>query len=174
VRVPWHVYAAFSVIGLGWACLSTTAITTTLAPWFERYQGRALSTALLGASIGGLISARLLFLAIAQFGLATAMLIAALATLIILLPLALLVLKHHPQSIGLEPDGKAASSNHFQPELGRWTRRAALHTAAFLKRRHHIRSRAACADRIHHPSRIPSSSRRRNIGGFGGGFSGGD
>ena len=39
VRALWQVYAAFGVIGLGWACLSTTAITTTLAPWFEKEEG---------------------------------------------------------------------------------------------------------------------------------------
>ena len=43
VSEPWHVHAAFLVMGLGWACLSTTAITTALAPWFERHQGRAVS-----------------------------------------------------------------------------------------------------------------------------------
>jgi MFS family permease len=31
----WQVYAAFLVMGLGWACLSTTAVATTLAPWFD-------------------------------------------------------------------------------------------------------------------------------------------
>lgn len=28
---PWQVYVAFSVMGIGWSCLSMTAITATLA-----------------------------------------------------------------------------------------------------------------------------------------------
>jgi MFS family permease len=54
----WHVYASFALMGLGWACLSTTAITSSLAPWFDRHQGRAVSTAMLGASIGGMVGVR--------------------------------------------------------------------------------------------------------------------
>ncbi|MEI7571022.1 MAG: MFS transporter, partial [Alcaligenaceae bacterium] len=56
----WHVYAAFACIGLGWSCLSTTSITATLAPWFDKHQGRAVSTAMLGASIGGIVGVPLL------------------------------------------------------------------------------------------------------------------
>ena len=131
VHALWQVYAAFGIIGFGWACLSTTAITTTLAPWFERYQGRAVSTALLGASLGGMVSVPTLFVAITWLGFAAAMLAAAVTALIILLPLALLVLKHRPQDIGLEPDGSARASSVSPLELGQWTRRAAFRTAAF-------------------------------------------
>ena len=54
VTAPWQAYAVFLVMGIGWACLSTTAVATTLAPWFERFQGRAVSVASLGASVGGM------------------------------------------------------------------------------------------------------------------------
>jgi MFS family permease len=131
VNAPWQVYAAFAVIGLGWAGLSTTAITTTLAPWFERYQGRAVSTALMGASIGGMVSVPTLFLAVDRLGFANAMLAAAAIALIVLLPLALLVLKHRPQDIGLAPDGAAGGAGPPPPAHPGWTRRAACRTAAF-------------------------------------------
>src|ERR1700730_15687672 len=39
--VPWHAYLAFLLMGIGWAGLSTTAVAATLAPWFDKYQGRA-------------------------------------------------------------------------------------------------------------------------------------
>ena len=32
VEAPWEVYGAFLLMGIGWACLSTTAIATTLSP----------------------------------------------------------------------------------------------------------------------------------------------
>ncbi len=62
VNELWQAYVAFLTMGLGWACLSTTAIATTLAPWFERYQGRAVSIASLGASAGGMIGVPVLTL----------------------------------------------------------------------------------------------------------------
>jgi len=49
VQAPWQAYAVFFVMGIGWSCLSMTAVATTLAPWFERHQGRAVSMASLGA-----------------------------------------------------------------------------------------------------------------------------
>lgn len=131
VRMRWQVYAAFGALGVGWACLSTTAITTTLAPWFERYQGRAVSMALLGASVAGMITAPLLFVAIAKLGFASAMLTTAATALIVLLPVALFVLKRRPQDIGLEPDGVEKADRDPLAESGRWTRRAACRTAAF-------------------------------------------
>ena len=65
----WEVYAAFLVARNGWACLSTTAVATALAPWFERYQGRAISIALLGASAGGVVGVPVLLLGIENVGL---------------------------------------------------------------------------------------------------------
>ena len=41
VTAPWQAYLAFFAMGIGWACLSTTAVATTLAPWFDKFQGRA-------------------------------------------------------------------------------------------------------------------------------------
>jgi MFS family permease len=63
--VPWEVYLAFLFMGIGWAGLSTTAVATTLAPWFDRHQGRATSIASLGASVGGIIGPPLLLFGIA-------------------------------------------------------------------------------------------------------------
>ncbi len=104
---PWHLFVTFAVLGVGWACLSSTAISTTLSPWFDRHQGRAVSTALLGASIGGMAGVPLLLFGIAQLGLRHAMLAAAAVVLVVIVPLALLVLRRRPRELGLFPDGAA-------------------------------------------------------------------
>lgn len=132
VAEPWHVHAAFFVMGLGWACLSTTAITTTLAPWFERHQGRAVSTALLGASLGGMIAAPTLVFGIERLGFAQAMIAAGAIALILVLPLAVFVLRHRPQDMGLLPDGEPPGTAPANPApTRRWTRAEALRTATF-------------------------------------------
>lgn len=127
---PWHVHAAFLVMGVGWACLSTTAITTTLAPWFERHQGRAVSSALMGASIGGMIGVPALLFGVERLGFADAMLAAAGIALAVLLPIALFVLRHRPQDMGLLPDGEAPSGGPAPPPVRRWRRAEALRTWA--------------------------------------------
>jgi len=50
---PWQPYGWNLLIGGGWAGASSTAISTTLAWYFDRRRGLALSLALTGASAGG-------------------------------------------------------------------------------------------------------------------------
>src|SRR6185295_6156839 len=52
VAAPWQLYAAFACMGLGYAALSLTGLSATIAPWFERHQGRSVAMALTGASFG--------------------------------------------------------------------------------------------------------------------------
>jgi len=128
--VPWQAYLAFLFMGIGWACLSTTAIATTLAPWFEKYQGRAVSLASLGASVGGMASAPLLLLGIREIGFGLTTSIAGALALAILLLLAILVLRHRPQDMGLFPDGEPPVIARSAKASPQWTSRSALRTSA--------------------------------------------
>ncbi len=130
VEAPWQTYLAFLVMGIGWACLSMTAVATTLAPWFERYQGRAVSIASLGASVGGMTGVPILLFGIASIGFAATTTTAAVAGLVVLLPLVWLVLKRRPQDIGLFPDGAAVGHAATTAPAPAWKRGAALRTAA--------------------------------------------
>ena len=127
---PWQVYVAFLIMGVGWACLSQTAMATTLAPWFERYQGRAVSVASLGASVGGMIGAPLLLFSIARAGFASTTTFAAAIAFVLLVPLAWLILKRRPHDIGLLPDGAPAVVAGTARTAAKWTRSAALRTSA--------------------------------------------
>jgi MFS family permease len=131
VEAPWQTYAAFIVMGVGWACLSMTAVATALAPWFEKYQGRAVSIASLGASVGGMAGVPILLFGIAQAGFAATTTIAAVVALAVLLPLSCFVMKHRPQDIGLLPDGAdERETTAAAAPVRRWTRGDALRTAA--------------------------------------------
>jgi MFS family permease len=130
----WQVYAAFLVMGLGWACLSTTAVATTLAPWFDKHQGRAVSIASLGASAGGMFGVPVLLFGIGHIGLAATTSSAALTAFTVLSPLAWFVLKHRPGHIGLLPDGVLGGADGDIATATaverRWTRTAAMRTLA--------------------------------------------
>jgi MFS family permease len=129
-RESWQLFGLFAVMGIGRSCLSTTTISTTLAPWFELHQGRAVSVALLGASVGGMISTPLLLSGIALLGVKQTFGLAGLASTIVLLPVVVLVLKRSPQELGLLPDGglEAASTGIQQAE---WSRNGAMRTRQF-------------------------------------------
>ena len=126
----WQVYVLFPLMGVGWACLSTTAVATTLAPWFEKYQGRAVSIASVGASAGGMMGPPLLLLGSEWLGFAPTTATAAVVVLIVLLPLALFVLRRRPEDMGLFPDGLPPTQDNRPRHHSRWNRADALRTSA--------------------------------------------
>jgi len=126
----WHVYASFALMGLGWSCLSTTAITSSLAPWFERHQGRAVSTAMLGASIGGMVGVPTLLALIAWLGFNAAILVVALIVLTTVWSVSFFILRHRPQDLGLYPDGETPAPQAGKPAARTWSRTEALRTLA--------------------------------------------
>jgi MFS family permease len=93
VTRPWHVYAAFAVMSVGWATMSGAAINIIVAPWFDRRRGLAVSWALNGASAGGIIIAPLLTFLTARFGFAFAIVSVSASMLAILIPVEMVVLR---------------------------------------------------------------------------------
>ena len=83
----WQLFAAGLVLAVGWAGTSTTAIATTLALWFDRRRGFAISLALNGASASGFTVAPILVLLSQTIGLRAAVLDTVLVGWAILFPL---------------------------------------------------------------------------------------
>jgi len=106
VSVPWQLYPCFVLLGIGWSTLSMTGITTTVAPWFERHQGRSMTLAIMGASVGAIAGVPLLLLAIATLGLGRGLIVAGFVVAVVLVPLIWRVLRFRgPADIGLRRDG---------------------------------------------------------------------
>lgn len=127
----WHVIASFLVLGLGMACLSTNTVGSTLAPWFEKLQGRAMSTSMLGASIAGMISTPLFMGVIKLWGFQMAAHMASAITVTLILPLALFVLKKRPQDMGLHPDGAEHDFHEQTQVVAQWSLKQAVRTLQF-------------------------------------------
>jgi MFS family permease len=103
-EVPWQLFACSLVMAVGWACTTTTAIATTLAHWFDRRRGLAISLALNGASAGGFTIAPLLVRFGHSMGLAQAVPLLVLAALAVLLPIIL-------AGVGRPPEASATGSH---------------------------------------------------------------
>ena len=104
VHEPWHLYPVFVLMAVGWAALSGAAVNTLIAPWFVRRRGLAISIAFNGASLGGVIVAPALVALISEFGFHLAVVLAAAAMTLVMLPLSTL-LRPGPEALGLAPDG---------------------------------------------------------------------
>jgi MFS family permease len=106
VRAPWQLYPCFALVGIGWSTLSTTGLAATVTPWFERHQGRSITLAIMGASVGAIAGVPLLLLALGRLGLGTGLAVAGLASACVLLPLIGWVLRFRgPADLGLRRDG---------------------------------------------------------------------
>ena len=134
VATPWQLYAAFVCMGLGYATMSVIGLSATVAPWFERYQGRAIAMALTGASVGAMVVVPLLTHSIARHGFSATTGGAAVITLMTLVPLALVVLRYRgPAELGLGRDGNVtpeARRNAAGATEPAWTRADALRSPA--------------------------------------------
>src|SRR6202789_2967260 len=101
VTTPWQLYAANALLAFGWAGTSLGVITNTLGLWFDKKRGMAISLALNGASFGGVAGVPLLVAAIARLGFAGAMMSAAMAMLIVMVPVILVFVGRPPGRAGL-------------------------------------------------------------------------
>jgi predicted MFS family arabinose efflux permease len=110
VTAPWQLYAANALLAFGWAGTSLAIITTTLGLWFDHKRGMAISLALNGASFGGIIGVPLLVVAIGNFGFAGAMMAAATAMLVVMIPVILIFVGPPPNRGGIAAGHAAAEA----------------------------------------------------------------
>jgi MFS family permease len=131
---PWQLLGAFVGIGLGYATMSVTGLSATIAPWFERHQGRAVAMALTGASVGAMVVVPLLTLSIARYGFAATTAGAGVVMVATLVPLALIVLRYRsPAELGIGRDGVERPREHEAAARAlapSWTRARALRSPA--------------------------------------------
>jgi MFS family permease len=128
LRAPWQLFAALTVMGTGWACLSLTAITAAILPWFPDRSAPAVTLALTGASVGGMVFVPGLVAIGQAYGFTTLTGAGAAALVLVALPLAALGVRHPratPASRPVEPPGGADPGERL------WSRRQALATGGF-------------------------------------------
>jgi MFS family permease len=126
ITSPAELYAVYLVMTVGWATMSVAAITNILGPWFESRRGLAISLALNGASLSGVLVVPALVLLTSLTSFKVAMLSGALVILLVIVPLAWTVLAHAPAFANDSVQSRAAAAA-AQP----WTRGAALRSRAF-------------------------------------------
>jgi MFS family permease len=138
---PWHLYLTIGVlVGAGSICLGYSGQSLFLPNWFSRRRGFAIGLAFAGVGLGSMTLLPWVQHMIEQTGWRTASTAMGVLVLVVLAPINLL-LRSHPQDLGLQPDGDAAPSassakpvsNIVDPDWAGidWTLRRALGTARF-------------------------------------------
>jgi MFS family permease len=101
----WHLYAFHVVLGLGHGVAGLVPMTTVVARWFNVHRSLALSIGTTGLSLGGIVVAPVVALAVTRYGLDATAPWMALSLFLAVVPITLLVLRPSPQAMGLVPDG---------------------------------------------------------------------
>jgi MFS family permease len=132
VRAPWQFYLLWSGgLGLATALTFYPVSFTVVANWFQRKRGAALALLTL---VGGLASPIFIPLAgwlVPRLGWRGTVLALGLVQLAVAVPLHGLVVRRHPEDLGLRPDGEAAPEAPRARLPGGLTLRAALRRPAF-------------------------------------------
>jgi MFS family permease len=114
----WEFYLYYAVIGsLGLAATGHVMGSVALARWFVRHRGVAMSS-LGSASMAGMaVLVPVSMWCILRYGWRTSFVILGVASLCIMLPLTLWVLRDDPESMGLQPDGGSAGPAFGGPSV---------------------------------------------------------
>jgi MFS family permease len=128
----WQFYLLWSGgLGLAMALTLYPVTFTVVANWFVRKRGKALAVLTL---VGGLSSPICIPLAgalVAHVGWRATLVVLAVAQLLIALPLHALLLRRHPEDLGLAPDGEPARPAQAQTPLPGTTLTEALASPVF-------------------------------------------
>jgi sugar phosphate permease len=136
----WHLYAVYFLMALGWSGASVMPVNALIANWFILKRGKAMSLAMTGLSIGGIVMVPLAAFLITHWGLKTALPVLGALFWIVNIPLTLLVIKRRPSDIGQVPDGKlepepleGKGKTHlsYASQMRPWTRLQAVRRPAF-------------------------------------------
>lgn len=131
IQEPWQLYAAYLVMSFGWAAMSVGAITNIVGLWFEQRRGLAISIALTGASLGGIVVVPALVAVIGVAGFSAALLAVSAAMVATLVPIVVLWADRPPVRVLDRPRYAASGGAESFPPSARWTRARALRSAAF-------------------------------------------
>ena len=125
-------FAALRLLGQGSLTLIPTAL---VAVWFVRRRGKATAIAGLGMMAGQVTFPPLIHLLISNYGWRGAWVGLAIVVWAVLLPVAVLLVRRSPESVGLRPDGGRAHSRadatNGSDDAGDWPLRRAMRARTF-------------------------------------------
>jgi MFS family permease len=131
ITAVWQLFAVYVLLATGWACLSSTSLSATLLPWFRSRQALAMTLALTGASVGGMVIVPALVVGIQRLGFGVAMVASGAILVAILLPLVAFVIKPAPADPSPGADRKSHDRAGSGAPAREWTARQALASPLF-------------------------------------------
>ena len=129
----WQVYAAYALLAVGFATGGLVPCYSIVTRWFERRRAVAMSVTSTGLSVGGIVFTPLFEWVLDRQGLGGAAPWMAIAWLVGVAPVAWLLVRPDPESLGQHPDGEAPApleAGAVAPSRG-WSFEDAVRTRYF-------------------------------------------
>ena len=140
IQELWQLYATYVLIAIGWSATSVIPISTLIANWFIEKRGFAMSVAMTGLSLGGIVVVPAASHFLNRWGFREALPFFGFAFWAIIIPIGLFLMKKRPSEMGLFPDGiippspdhaKSEQTSNFSSRMTSWTYREVIGTRAF-------------------------------------------
>ncbi|ABS64706.1 major facilitator superfamily MFS_1 [Parvibaculum lavamentivorans DS-1] len=116
----WQLYGFYILFGIGNAAVAVIPGMTIVARWFTRQRSKAIAYASTGLSLGGIVFTPISATLVESYGLGEAAYWLAFTLVLGVVPVALIMLRKSPESIGLSPDGDpprlAADGSRLPPD----------------------------------------------------------
>jgi sugar phosphate permease len=109
MRTLWQFYLICAILAIGWTTTGTMPTSYSVSDWFEKKRGMATGMMMMGVGLGGLCMVPLTRLLIDRFQWQTTFMTYAVATSVLLIPVAAIVYKRRPAELGVLPDGRMPS-----------------------------------------------------------------
>lgn len=104
-RELWQTYVAYAVMAAGFGGTALVPVSALVSTWFRARRGLAMSLAMSGISLGGVVMALFATHLILAYGWRAAAFALAVLVWVVGIPLSALVLRRRPEDLGLLPDG---------------------------------------------------------------------
>ncbi|MGH2558539.1 MAG: MFS transporter [Thermomicrobiales bacterium] len=128
-------YLIWAAIGVTMAATFYEPAFVTIANWFQRFRGRALTILTFGGGFASVIFIPLSDWLVRNHGWRTALVVLAIILAVVTIPAHALLLRRHPRDMGLEPDGALPDATETTTGRARPERsvpmRVAIRGAAF-------------------------------------------
>ena len=131
----WQLYLFGCVMGVGLAATTIVPAQTLVSHWFVRRRGTAMGIVMIGTALGGIVFAPLAHDLIEAFDWRTAYTAFGVAVPLVIVPLAILVIRRSPESIGLRPDGDLEGGTDSTAEQGDAKESTGLSTSEAVRTR---------------------------------------
>ena len=118
ITAVWQFYLLCVIAGMVVVAGTRLLVSVVIANWFSAKRGLAVSIALAGSGVGGIVLSPATSAIIEASGWRPAFVMLAIVSVVVALPLVLIAFRSHPQDKGLLPYGESAEGEDVAADAG--------------------------------------------------------